>query len=127
VERPSPKRMLQVLALVLAVVAAVLVLFMPSYTVVTSDSSGASTTETLSIWQYNGPMFALVVAIPVVIALVPVLVRGRWWPLVSVVSAGLLLGFAFLGAMSLGFAFLPAALAAGVAAMLKPRTEASKG
>lgn len=125
-ERPSPKRMLQVLALVLTVVTGVLVLFMPSYTVVTSDSSGASTTQTLSIWQYNGPLFALVVAIPVAIALVPVLVRGRWWPLVSIVSAGLLLGFAFLGAMSIGFAFLPAALAAVVAAMLTPRMGASK-
>lgn len=124
-ERPSPKRMLQVLALVLSVVAAALVLFMPSYTVVTSDSSGASTTQTLSIWQYNGPVFALVVAIPVLIALIPVLVRGRWWPLVSVVSAGLLLGFAFLGAMSIGFAFLPAALAAAVAAMLRPRMGAA--
>lgn len=124
--RPSPKRMLQVLALVLAVVTAALVLFMPSYTVVTSDSIGASTTATLSIWQYNGPLFALVVAIPVVIALAPVLVRGRWWPLVSVVSAGLLLGFAFLGAMSIGFAFLPTALAAALAAMLRPRIGASE-
>ena len=120
-QRPSPKRMLHVLALVLAVVTAVLVLFMPSYTVVTTDSSGASTTETLSIWQYNGPIFALVVAIPVVIALIPALMRGRWWPLASIVSAGLLLGFAFLGALSLGFAFLPAALAASIAAMRRPR------
>lgn len=120
-ERPSPKRMLQVLALVLAVTAAALVLFMPSYTVVTSDSSGSSTTQTLSIWQYNGPVFAFVVAIPALIALVPLLARGRWWPLLSVVSAGLLLGFAFLGAMSIGFAFLPAALASAVAAMLRPR------
>jgi hypothetical protein len=66
-------------------------------------------------------MFALVVAIPVVIALIPALMRGRWWPLASVVSAGLLLGFAFLGALSLGFAFLPAALAASIAAMRRPR------
>jgi len=117
----APKRMLQLLALVLALVAAGLVLFMPSYTVTTSDSSGAQTTVTLSVWEYNGPVFALVVAIPVLIALIPVLVRGRWWPLASVVSAGLLLGFAFLGAMTIGFAFLPAALAAVVAAMLRPR------
>lgn len=118
--------MLQALALVLTIVAAVLVLFLPSYTVATSDSSGSSTTVSLSIWQYNGPVFALVVAIPVVIALVPVLVRGRWWPLVSIVSAGLLLGFAFLGAMSVGIAFLPAALAAVVAALLRPRMGAAK-
>ena len=119
--RPSPKRMLQMLALVLAIVVGMLVLFMPSYTIATSDSNGQETIETLSIWQYNGPVFALVVAIPVVIALIPLLVRGRWWPLVSIISAGLLLGFSFLGALSIGFAFLPAALAASVAAMLRPR------
>lgn len=123
--RPSPKRMLQVLALVLAAVTAGLVLFMPSYTVVTSDARGNESTSTLSIWEYNGPLFALVVAIPVVIALIPVVTRGRWWPLVSVASAGLLLGFAFLGAMSIGMAFLPAALAAVVAAMLRPRMGSS--
>lgn len=117
----SRKRMPQVLALVLTAVTAVLVLFMPSYTVVTSDSNGEQSISTLRIWEYNGPLFALVLAVPVVVALIPVVTRGRWWPLVSVISAGLLLGFAFLGAMSIGLAFLPAALAAVAAAMLKPR------
>jgi hypothetical protein len=121
----SRKRMLQVLALVLTAVTAVLVLFMPSYTIVTSDSNGEQSISTLSIWEYNGPLFALVLAVPVVVALIPVVMRGRWWPLVSVISAGLLLGFAFLGAMSIGLAFLPAALAAVAAAMLKPRMGAS--
>jgi heme/copper-type cytochrome/quinol oxidase subunit 2 len=126
VGRLSVKRALQVLSTVLAVVAGALVLFLPSYTVVRSDSAGNESTSTLSIWQYNGPIMLLVVAVPVVIALVPALVRGRWWPVVSLVSAGLLLGVAFLGAPTVGFAFLPAVVAAVVAAMMRPRVGASR-
>lgn len=115
------KRMLQVLALALAVVAAVLVLFLPSYSVVSSDSAGNETVTVQSIWQYSGPAFALVLAIPVAVALVPVVVRGTAWPVVSVISAVALVAFWAFGAMSVGVAFLPAAAAAVVAAVLRPR------
>ena len=59
------------------------------------------------MWEVNGPVFLLVIAIPIAIAILPLLVRGPAWPVVSVLAAVLLGLFAVLGSFTIGFYLHP--------------------
>ena len=122
----KPKRVAQLIALVLASVAATVVLFVPSYTTATLDSQGNETIGSRTVWEVNGPIFLLVMAIPVAITILPLLVRGPTWPVVSVIAAALIGLFAVVGLLTIGFYFIPAVGAELIAVFLSPRRLAAR-
>lgn len=125
--RPSgAKRVLQWIALGLAVAASAFLTFLPVYSGVTSDSNGTSTEARATLVQVNGPSVLILLAVPVVISLVPLLAHGRAWPLLSIVAA-ILLGIAvLLGILSIGVFFVPALIVEIIAACLPKRATSRK-
>jgi len=128
-ERPgywNAKRFAQLIAFVLATVAGMVVLFAPSYTIATSDSEGNEAVGSSTVWEVNGPISLLIIAIPVAITILPLLVRGPAWPAVSVVAAVLIGLFAVIGLFTVGFYFIPAVAADLVAVFLPARLPATR-
>ncbi len=117
-QRIRTKRVAQLIALTLAVVAMVLVALIPTYTEITTTSEGIESTSRATLVQVNGLSVLFVLAIPVATAALPLLARGRVWQPLSIVSATLLLGFAVLGLATIGSFVLPAAIAAIAGAFL---------
>ncbi|HET8927257.1 MAG TPA: hypothetical protein VFN24_05440 [Microbacterium sp.] len=115
------KRLVQVIALVLAVLGAWLMLVMPSYGTATTDSTGAETFATLSMLDAVGPAARGLAAVPVAIALLPLFGVGRAWQPLSIVASVLMGCFVLLGILSVGFFYVPALLAGLVAVFLEPR------
>ena len=120
----NAKRVAQLIAFVLATMAAIAVLFVPSYTTAISDSDGNETIGGSTVWEVNGPTFLLVMAIPIAITILPLLVRGPSWPAASVIAAVLIGLFAVIGSLSIGFYFIPAVAAELVAVFLPSRLPA---
>ena len=117
-QRIRAKRVAQLIALALAVAAMVMMVLIPTYTGVTMTSDGTEITSRSTLVQENGASVLLVLAIPVALAALPLLARGRAWQPLSIVSATLLLGLVVLGLASIGGFILPAAVAAIVGACL---------
>ena len=115
------KRWLQIGALVLVIVAAVIVLVAPSYSSVTSSSDRGEIVSTKTALEVNGPWLLLLLLAPIAIAATPLFARGRAWVVLSIVSASLLWVFVILGSFTIGVLFAPAALLALVAACLPVR------
>jgi hypothetical protein len=127
--RRRPARVCQLVAAVLALAAGAVVAFAPlaREESQTATSSGSTVeTRTYPLSEDLGLAIVLVVAIPVVITLLPLLVRGRAYPAVSWLAAGSLLVLCVLALFSVGVLYLPAALTLVVAAAMatvKPRQE----
>ena len=121
----NAKRVAQLIAFALATVAGIAVLFVPSYTIATSDSEGNETIGSSTVWEVNGPISLLIIAIPIAITILPLLVRGPSWPAVSVVAAVLIGLFAIIGSFTIGFYFIPAVAAELVAVFLPARLPAA--
>ena len=119
------KRVLQLVAVGLVLTAVLVVLFVPSYGFATETSDGVQTTGMVTAWEVNGPRILLLLAIPVALSLLPVFSRGAAWQLLSVLSAVLLVVFAVVTSLSIGWFFFPAAIIAAVAAFVpvRPRRE----
>jgi hypothetical protein len=109
------------ISFLLAALASVLSLTLPMYRGQNNlERTGEAGTvevrhETLS--DVNGPMIRYILAIPVIIAGVPVLLRLRT---VRIISAVLLTGWVVVGAASVGLFYLPSAIAMILAAFQKP-------
>jgi hypothetical protein len=107
------------ISFLLAVLASVLSLMLPMYKVQTNvERAGEASRvevryETLS--SVNGPMIRYILAIPVIIAGLPILLRFR---AMRIISAVLLTGWVITGAASLGLFYLPSAIAMILAAWL---------
>ena len=88
------ERWLQFIALAFAVAAVLAVALLPSYIQVsqTTSSSGAAeeVIESDTVLQVVGVWFLLVLAIPVLLALLPILATGKAWQPLSIPSAVLL-------------------------------------
>ncbi len=104
------KTALTVCSLALAVAGSILWLYVPAY------KGGPSGDETKTLVEVNGSWTFVVLSIPIFIAIVPVMFPHRAF---RIVSAVLLMGFALLGSMTVGLAYLPAAVAMCIAACLK--------
>jgi hypothetical protein len=106
-----------VAAFVLAALGALVAVFAPTGQV--SESSGSSNgafathTYSVSMFQNNGAWIFVVVSVPVLVALVPILVRHRR---ARIFSAVLLWIGCVVGAFSVGMFFVPAAVAMTLAA-----------
>lgn len=122
----SAKRGVQLVALGLAVAAALTLTFWPFYTEVTqaAGSGGTVNAEVITsatLVQVTGAEVLLFLAVPVVLTLVPVLVRGAPWQPVSAVNTVLLVIFTMVFAFSIGVFFFPAVLVSLAALLLRPR------
>ena len=71
-----------------------------------------------SLVSVNGPGTLIVLGIPVFLSLIALMGALRLWAWLSWSAAGLLLGFSFLGALSIGVYSLPSAILLVVAAAL---------
>lgn len=121
------RRLGQVLARVAAAVAALVVLVVPMYSSVTQYPDGRVETSAKAFVDVNGTWAIAVVLIPVVLAGVPLLLRGRAKRPGAIVAAALLCLFVVIAAgFTVGLFFLPAAVCA-VIALLLPSTAADRG
>lgn len=120
------RRLGQVLARVAAAVAALVVLVVPMYSSVTQYPDGRVETSAKAFVDVNGTWAIAVVLIPVVLAGVPLLLRGRAKRPGAIVAAALLCLFVIIAGFTVGLFFLPAAVCA-VIALLLPSTAADRG
>lgn len=121
----SAKRILQLISVALAVGAAVAVANLPLYTQVTATSDGVEQVGSATVLDEAGLGYLAVLAIPVVAAVLPLPASGRAWQPLSILSAVLLAGWCILGALSIGWFFVPALAAAVVAVCLPMRRRTS--
>ncbi len=133
---PTTKRVFQLIAFALVVVADAVLLLVPTYSSAASSSSGdssqatAATTSvetTQTMLQVVGPWLLVLLAVPLAAALLPLWARGRAWTVLSLVSASVLGVFVLLGALTIGMFFVPALVTAIVAACLPSVPRASAG
>jgi hypothetical protein len=121
----SVKRVFQLVALVLALIAAVAALTLPLYA--TASSTAGSQVEVLgtaTALEVNGPSALVGVALPVLVAAAPLVFPDRLWA-PSAVSAALLVIFVVVAGFSIGLFYLPTALVEVIAAFLPGRRPAS--
>lgn len=118
----NSKRIVQLTALVLALLAYLALAFaVPVYSTYSTDSSGSGTSGDQTLVEANGIAVLFVMAIPVVLTAIPLIVRGRAWPTVSLVTGLLVVAFVLIASLSIGWFFVPAMIAAIVAVALPPR------
>ncbi|TDE95830.1 hypothetical protein EXU48_06095 [Occultella glacieicola] len=113
---PLTRRFAHKVALGLAVAAFVALVLVPIFLVPdqgTADSP--ADIERISLIALSGPGVLVALAIPVLLAGLPLLLRGR---ITAVLTAVLLFAFAIFTLLGIGVFFLPAALAAVVALFL---------
>jgi hypothetical protein len=107
----------QVLALSLAIVASLVLLFVPMYTQAKVTSGGPEQVSHPTLLETNGPSVFVALLIPVALTALPLLIRGRARTPVSVATAVALIVFVVIGSGSIGWFYVPA-LAAAVAAVV---------
>ena len=121
----NAKRMVQIITVVLTLAATLAILVLPSYVEVNMDSEGNESVSFETILISVGSWFLAVIAVPNIIAVAPLLARGRAWQPVSIGSTVLLVGFAVIGALSVGFYFIPAILSSLIFVFLPTRPHRS--
>ena len=107
-----------------ALVAALIAGFAPLGTRCSASSTGTESCSGVSSFEVDGSYILVVVAVPVVIALLPVLVRHRS---AAVVSATLLWVCCMLGIASIGMFFIPSAVLMTIAAVHRDRAVVPQG
>lgn len=117
----TAKRLLQWVALGLALAASVYLLVVPVYEGAVSDESGATLRTSETLLSVNGPWALVVLAVPPAIAALPLFARGRAWQPLSVVACVLLGAGVLVGILTIGVFFLPALVVEVVAACLPTR------
>lgn len=118
--RLGAKWVAEVMALALVAVAVAVTVVLLPYKSVTGDSDGNETVTVISLWE-GGPSILVVLVAPVLIALAPLLARGRTRQPVAVTASVLLAVFAGAATFEVGPFFLPAAIVEVVAVCLPTR------
>ncbi|MDP9300601.1 MAG: hypothetical protein M3P43_06870 [Actinomycetota bacterium] len=110
-----------VLAAFVAVLAAALVAaFGPTYATCSAVSGGVTRCGRATGYSINGSRILVVVSVPVLLSLLPIIVRARG---ARIVSAVLLWGCCAIGAASIGLFFVPGAILMTIAAARHDRTD----
>jgi hypothetical protein len=134
---PLPRRSENAAAIasfVAAVVVSAALLFVPAYTEESSTIVSPSTEGVISkivvshptLIQVNGVRALLTLAVPVLIAGLPLLFRrSRWRALLEASAAALLTALTVIAGFSIGLFYLPSAVAMLVAALLARPAHAS--
>ena len=108
------------LAAFLAVLAAAVIAAAgPTYETCSSVAGGATRCGRATGYSVNGTRILVVVAVPVLLSLIPIIVRSRGARIVSAVS---LWGCCLIGAASIGLFFVPGAILMTIAAARRDRT-----
>jgi hypothetical protein len=112
----------QVVALGLSLLASLVLLVVPAFggTSASSETGGREVVRTTTLLESEGPRVLLILLIPVILTLLPLLVRGRARRQVALACTLLLALGALVGLASIGAFYLPAlifAIAATTAAM----------
>ena len=115
----NDKRLTQFAAFFLALGAAVFLAVYPTYSQTSESADGAGSTSGATMVEVNGYWVLALLAVPVLVAALPLLFRGPAWRTASFVSALLLVGCVIAGIASFGMFFVPAAVAA-VVAVVRP-------
>jgi hypothetical protein len=106
-------------SIVLTIAASLLLVFVP-----TESTSSAQGFAHRTLMEVNGQRVIILLLIPVVIALAPVVFPGL---LMRRIATTLLGAFSVVSSFSVGFFFIPAAIAMLIAASGKTQTSASIG
>lgn len=115
------KRIWQLVAVALAVAASIAALFAPLFAVTAQQGVGQTQVRATAL-EVAGPSVYLVVAVPLVLASLPLLGRGRrTWVWLSYISAVTLIIYTVTGIMSIGLLFLPTTIVAVIGAFIPPR------
>jgi hypothetical protein len=116
----------QVVALGLSLLASLVLLVVPAFGGTSASSDGAGeVTHTTTLLESEGPRVLMVLLLPVLLTLVPLLVRGRGRRSAALACTLLLAAGALFGLASIGAFYLPAlifAIAAATAAVQEPVT-----
>ncbi|WP_163544726.1 hypothetical protein [Occultella kanbiaonis] len=113
---PLTRRFAHRVAFVLAAVAFVVLVFVPIFLVPGQDATeSAADIERISLIALSGPAVLGVLAVPVLLAGLPLVVKGR---ITAVLTAVLLIAFALFTLLGIGVFYIPAALTAVVALFL---------
>ena len=114
------KRIWQLVAVALAIAAGIAALVAPLFAV-TAQQGVVQTQVRATALEVAGPSVYLVVAVPLILAALPLLGRGRPWVWLSYISAVTLIVYTVTGIMSIGLLFLPATIVAVIGAFIPPR------
>ena len=106
--RYDRRLVLQTVAFTLAITASLVLLLIPGYTEVTQSSDGPEQVTTSTLLETVGPWIFMPLLIPVALTGLPLVFRGRSQSYVSVAAAIALAIFTVLGALSIGWFYLPA-------------------
>ncbi|MFF5790801.1 hypothetical protein ACFY5D_02015 [Paeniglutamicibacter sp. NPDC012692] len=106
--RYDRRLVLQAVAFTLAITASLVLLLIPGYTEVTQSSDGPEQVTTSTLLETVGPWIFVPLLIPVVLTGLPLVFRGRSNIYASVAAAIALAIFTVLGALSIGWFYLPA-------------------
>lgn len=115
--RPGWLAAAALIAFVLALVASLVLLFLPVYSTVTTTASGTRTEDTATLWAVNGPWILIPLALPVLLTAAIALARGRGGLVVSMLCTLVLAAFTVLAIASIGMFYLPALVVAAVAVL----------
>jgi hypothetical protein len=109
-----------VAAFVAVLVAALVAAFGPTYATCSSVAGGVTRCGRVSGYSVNGSRILVVVSVPVLLSLLPIVVRARG---ARIVSAALLWACCAIGAASIGVLFVPGAILMTIAAARHDRTD----
>lgn len=116
----NAKRIVQVVAFAATLLATLATVFIPAYANLSGTAWGSQVAGA-GVLQV-GPAVLGFLVIPVIAAAVPLFTRGHKWQPASIASVILLAAFAAVSITSVGLYFVPAIIAAAVAAGLAPRS-----
>lgn len=120
------RRVVQLVALLLAVAASSFLALVPVYsgaaTSTSSDGTVTTTQQTATLLEVNGPGALAVLLVPVLLTAVPALWFGRGRTPAAVVGTALLALGCVAGLLTVGVFYLPALVAAGLAFAARTRS-----
>ena len=117
----SRKRLVQAVGSVFALGASIAVLLVPSYAVEETNSYGDRVVTAATVLTELGSVTVPIVAIPVLVASLPLATRGRYWQPASILAAVLLLLFALFSSFTIGLYYMPAVILLIAAVFMRPR------
>lgn len=121
-------RVAQIAAFVFVIAATLAAILLPSSVRMNITNAGSPKIETPTLLEIHPPTVLIPLVIPLVLTLIPLLVREKGWRIVSIVCVVLLAVFTVIASASVGWFYIPALLAGLVAVLYRPmrQTRASE-
>lgn len=116
-------RVAQIAAFVFVIAATLAAILLPSSVRMNITNAGSPKIETPTLLEIHPPTVLIPLAIPLILTLIPLLVREKRWRIVSIVCVVLLAVFTVIASASVGWYYMPALLAGLVAVLYSPRRQ----